>query len=82
MSGLPTPVTRNIKDYDGISFPRQIEIERPQEEYDITLNIVKLELNKTLTDDQFALQQPPGAEVVHLGQPVSEARDLKGGQPK
>ncbi|MGC2194352.1 MAG: DUF4292 domain-containing protein [Terriglobales bacterium] len=70
------------KDYDGISFPRQTEIERPQEEYDITLNIVKLELNRTLTDDQFELQQPPGAEVVHLGQPVSEAHDLKGGQPK
>jgi outer membrane lipoprotein-sorting protein len=56
------------KDYDGIKFPSQIEIERPREEYDITLNILKLELNKPITDDQFALQQPPGAEVVRLGQ--------------
>ncbi len=60
------------KDYDGISFPKQIEIERPQEEYDITLNMVKLELNKPLTDEQFDLQQPPGAEVVRLGQPKGE----------
>jgi outer membrane lipoprotein-sorting protein len=60
------------QDYDGTSFPKQTEIERPQEEYDITLNIVKLELNKPLNDDQFDLQQPPGAEVVHLGQPAVE----------
>jgi outer membrane lipoprotein-sorting protein len=60
------------KDYDGISFPKQIEVERPQEEYDITLNIVKLDLNKTLTDEQFALEQPAGAEVVRLGQSTSE----------
>ena len=50
----------NYKDYDGISFPSRIEISRPQEEYDITLNMLKLEINKPLRDDQFALQQPPG----------------------
>ena len=60
------------QDYDGISFPKQTEIERPQEEYDITLNIVKLELNKPMKDDQFDLQQPPGAEGVRLGQPAVE----------
>jgi outer membrane lipoprotein-sorting protein len=61
----------DYKDYDGIRFPTQTEIERPQEEYDITLSIVKLDLNKTLTDDQFDLQQPAGAEVVPLGQPAA-----------
>jgi len=58
----------DYNDYDGIGFPKQIEIERPQEEYDITLNILKLDLNKPLNDDQFELQQPAGAEVVRLGQ--------------
>lgn len=56
------------KSYDGIEFPDSIEIERPQEDYDITLSIVKLDLNKPLKDDQFALEQPAGAEVVRLGQ--------------
>lgn len=56
----------NYKDYDGVSFPSRIEIYRPQEEYDITLNMLKLEINKELRDDQFALQQPPGAELVRL----------------
>jgi hypothetical protein len=45
----------NYKDYDGVSFPSRIEIFRPQEEYAITLNMLKLEINKTLRDDQFAL---------------------------
>jgi hypothetical protein len=61
------------KDYDGVNFPSRIEIFRPQEEYDITLNILKLEMNKPLRDDQFALEQPPGAEVVHLDHPQSSA---------
>ena len=67
--------------YEGNDFPKQIEIERPQEEYDITLNMVKLELNKPLKDDQFDLQQPAGAEVVRLGQssgdPISQS-DVSG----
>ncbi len=63
----------NYKEYDGVSFPSRIEIKRPQEEYDITLNMLKLEINKALRDDQFALEQPPGAVVVHLDQPQSNA---------
>jgi outer membrane lipoprotein-sorting protein len=63
----------NYKDYDGVSFPSRIEIIRSQEEYDITLNMLKMEINKPLRDDQFALEQPPGAVVVHLDQPQSSS---------
>jgi hypothetical protein len=59
------------KDYDGFSFPSRIEIYRPQEEYDITLNMLKVDINKPLTDDQFVLEQPSGAVVVHLDRPQS-----------
>ncbi len=54
------------QDYNGISFPNVIEIERPQEEYSIRLTVVKLLINEPLQDDQFALQQPPGTELVNL----------------
>jgi hypothetical protein len=64
--------------YDGTQFPNTIEIEMPLEDYDITLSIVKLELNRPLTNEQFALEQPAGAEVVHLSQPSSNPS--KGGQ--
>ena len=55
-----------FKDYDGMRFPGYIDIRRPQEEYDIRLFIVKLTLNQPISEDQFALQQPPGSILVNL----------------
>jgi hypothetical protein len=63
----------DYKDYNGVSFPSRIEIYRPQEEYDIKMNVLKLEMNKPLKDEQFTLEQPVGAEVVHLDRPQSSA---------
>ncbi len=68
---------QDYKDYSGVNFPTTIEIERPRENYDITLSILKIELNHPLTDQQFALEQPSGAEVVRLSQP--QASSTKGG---
>jgi len=69
---LGNPVTEAryqvYKDYDGIRFPTFIEIKRPQEEYDIRLIMVKITLNQPITEDQFALQQPVGSELVNLDQ--------------
>ncbi len=56
----------DFKDYDGINFPSETGIWRPQEEYSIRLKLVKLELNQTLKDEQFALQQPAGSETTNL----------------
>lgn len=61
------------KDYEGVSYPSRIEIYRPEEEYDIRLNVLKLEMNKPLKDEQFTLAQPPNAEVVHLDRPQSSS---------
>ena len=68
----------NYKETDGVNFPWQIAISRPQEEYDITLNMVKLELNKPLPDDRFALEQPPGVQVLHLDKPETGTADASG----
>jgi hypothetical protein len=73
---------QDYKDYDGTTFPSLIQIERPKESYDITLSMVKLEINKSLTDDQFALEQPAGAEVVHLDQPTASVPKLSDTQNK
>ena len=73
---------QNYKDYSGIAFPSTIGIERLREGYDITLSILKLEMNRVLTDEQFALEQPPGAEVVHLDQSHSAAAKSGDGQGK
>ena len=54
------------KEFDGTMFPSQIVISRPQEEYEITLGVIKLKLNEALTDDQFDLPQPAGSQLVRL----------------
>lgn len=55
-----------FRDYEGVNFPARIQINRPQEEYQIDLSMVKLVLNKEMKPDQFQLQQPAGATVVRL----------------
>lgn len=61
----------DYKDFSGVLFPSRIQIYRPQEEYDITLNMLKVEINTPLKDEQFVLEQPAGAQVVHLERPQS-----------
>jgi len=61
------------KDVNGVSFPYVIEIERPQEEYTIRLTVEKLIINEPLRDDQFALQQPPGSQLVNLDEQTQNA---------
>jgi outer membrane lipoprotein-sorting protein len=67
----------NYKDYSEVLFPSRIEIIRPEEEYDITLGMVKLEMNQPLTNDKFVLDQPPGAQIIHLDRKPATS---KGGQ--
>ncbi|MGA2004470.1 MAG: hypothetical protein ABSG70_13880 [Terriglobales bacterium] len=73
---------QDYKDFTGTSFPATIEIDRPREGYDMTLHILKLDINRALTDDQFALEQPPGAEVVHLGDGKAAANQGMGSAAK
>lgn len=56
----------DYKDYNAVLFPSRIEIWRPEEEYKITLTIVKLTMNLPLGNEKFALEQPPGAQIIHL----------------
>jgi outer membrane lipoprotein-sorting protein len=71
---------QDYKDFAGTTFPGTIEIERTRENYDITLNMVKLEINKPLTDDQFVLEQPAGSEVVRLDQSNTRAAKAPDGK--
>lgn len=58
----------NYKDFNAVLFPSTIEILRPEEEYDITLHMVKLEINLPLDANKFVLEKPPGAQLIHLDQ--------------
>jgi len=62
----------------GILFPSVVQIQRPIENYWIQLTISKLRLNQPLTDDKFALTQPPGSQLVNLDQQNNRANALNG----
>ncbi len=49
------------REFDGVLFPTDIRIWRPQEEYSIRLAVTKLTINGLIMDDQFVLEQPSHA---------------------
>ena len=57
---------RDWQVYDGIPFPKQIDITRPQDEYAVVLTIAKMDVNKGIGDDKFILEQPEGSTLQVL----------------
>ena len=49
------------REFNGVLFPTNIQIWRPEEEYFIKLEVTKLTLNGPIMDDQFVLEPPSGA---------------------
>lgn len=75
--GVATDATYQVyQEHNGVTFPNVIEINRPQEEYSIRLTVEKLVINEPLRDDQFALQQPPGSQLIDLDQPNQTASSV------
>lgn len=48
-------------------YPRQIAVNRPANDYELQIHVVRLTLNETITADHFVLQQPPGTQLVQVG---------------
>jgi outer membrane lipoprotein-sorting protein len=57
----------NWQVYDNVAFPKTIEIERPKDEYGVVMTMVKVDINKPVTDDKFQLDPPEGVEIKVLG---------------
>jgi outer membrane lipoprotein-sorting protein len=49
------------------SLPRTIRIERPHDDYTLDLQVMKIILNEQIPSERFKLEQPGGAEFVHMG---------------
>jgi len=68
---------KNWQEYNGIPFPRTIELNRPKDEYGVVITIVKATINEPLDNAKFALEQPEGSTLQVLGAvPIAE-RDSK-----
>jgi hypothetical protein len=63
------------KSYDNVPFPKHIEINRPRDEYGVVIDVVKMDINKGVTDDKFVLNQPPGSTLQIVGQPAAAPKE-------
>jgi outer membrane lipoprotein-sorting protein len=49
------------------SYPWQINVTRPSDDYQLQITIKKLTVNEPIAADRFSLPQPPGTDLVRLG---------------
>jgi hypothetical protein len=56
------------------AFPHTIQVERPHDDYRLELHVTKLMLNEDIPPDRFKLEQPPGSELVHVGEDTPEQK--------
>lgn len=55
------------KIYGGVPFPAEIDIKRPQDHYEVRLNVLSMRMNaEDVTAGKFILNQPPGTELESL----------------
>jgi len=57
-----------------IRYPRQIWLARPHDDYQLEIRIRQLTLNEAIAANRFQLEQPPGTELVRLGEGEEGAR--------
>jgi hypothetical protein len=57
----------NWQRYDAISYPSQIDIQRPKDNYEVQLSVITMKINSPdVTPEKFVLEQPPDDEVEVL----------------
>jgi outer membrane lipoprotein-sorting protein len=64
------------------NYARQIDIVRPGEDYQLAIHVNKLTLNAPLAADAFVLKQPPGTDLVRVGEDGSEKTEPATKEPQ
>lgn len=54
------------QDFDGVRYPSHIVMKRPQEEYQLSMTVERVNQNTPLADEQFQVKIPEGMPVTHL----------------
>ena len=55
-------------------YPRHIWLGRPHDDYQLEVRITRLTLNEEIAAERFRLEQPPGTELVRVGEGGGESR--------
>jgi outer membrane lipoprotein-sorting protein len=70
------------KAWDNVPFPKHVEINRPGDEYAVVMEMLKLDINKGVSEDQFVLEQPEGTTLQTVGQAPAPAPAPAQSKPK
>jgi outer membrane lipoprotein-sorting protein len=54
-------------DFQGIRYPSQITLNRPEEDYTLTITVEKATFNQPIPPENFVLKKPPKATLIELG---------------
>lgn len=54
-------------DFQGIRYPSEIALSRPQEGYSLSITIEKVVFNQPIPPEKFILKKPPDATLIKLG---------------
>jgi outer membrane lipoprotein-sorting protein len=68
---VPAPAAGGAPGTEPTLFARDIHIWRPQDDYKLEIQILKLTLNESISPDRFELAQPAGTDLVRVGDEVS-----------
>jgi len=58
----------------AIDYPREISLSRPGNDYKLQIGVTRLTLNEAIPAEGFVLQQPPGTELVNVGEEPQPAK--------
>ena len=64
------------------SFPRAILIDRPHDDYKLEMQVAKIAVNEEIPADRFKLEQPPGSELIHVGETATDAKPSTESKPQ
>lgn len=57
----------DYRDFQGIRYPAQITLNRPEDGYTLTITVEKATFNQPIPPEKFVLKKPPKATLVELG---------------
>jgi outer membrane lipoprotein-sorting protein len=70
----------NWQNTASTTYPWQINVTRPSDDYQLQITLKKLTVNEPIAADRFSLPQPPGTDLVNLGEHSGEDTHKDSGQ--
>ena len=67
----------NWDSFGELHYARQIDVARPSDDYQLQITIVKATFNEPIAPDRFILAQPPGTQLIRVGEESEESKEFQ-----